>query len=163
VPRAAADIPAAEYSALQLEEAPEALRVPRSAEAPVEDVPEPGPARRFARVAPWPQEAAALWTCEIDWKSGYRKSMFRAMAAAPGAGKRQALGESAPVRWALMGEPEPPTPELALRVRAMVDALERAGWQHIGRGPHWYAQRFLWRNSGDPQPIAVPDTEGTQH
>jgi hypothetical protein len=41
----------------------------------------------------------------------------------------------------------------------MVDALEHAGWQHIGRGPHWYAQRFLWRGSGEPGPITVADTE----
>jgi hypothetical protein len=146
-----------------LAEAPEAARVPRSAEAPPEEVPAAGPARRFARVAHWPEEAVELWTCEIDWKSGYRKSAFRAMAAAPGASKRQPLGESAPVRWSLMGEPEPPTPELALRVRAMVDALEHAGWQHIGRGPHWYAQRFLWRGTGEPGPITVADTEIAEH
>jgi hypothetical protein len=162
VPRAAPDAAAAEYSAPPLAEAPEALRVARSAEAPAEGIPEPGPARRFARPAPWPGESAQLWTCEIDWKSGYRKSSFRAMAAAPGAAKRQALGESAPVRWSLMGEPEPPTPELALRVRAMVQALEHAGWQHIGRGPHWYAQRFLWRGNDEPQPISVPDAEAAE-
>jgi hypothetical protein len=109
-------------------------------------------------VARWPEEAAELWTCEIDWKSGYLKSSFRAMAAAPGAAKRRPLAESAPVRWSLMGEPDPPTPELALRVRAMVEALEAAGWQHIGRGPYWYAQRFLWRGSGEPRPVTVPDT-----
>ena len=41
------------------------------------------------------------------------------------AGRREAapLGESAAVRWALMGEPEPPTPELAVRVRALVETL----------------------------------------
>jgi hypothetical protein len=54
-----------------------------------------------------------------------------------------------------MGEPEPPTPELAIRVRGLVTALEAAGWEHIGRGPAWYAQRFVWRGAGEPQPIEV--------
>jgi hypothetical protein len=159
VPRPAEVAPAAEIPAPPLAQAPEAVAVPPSSEAPPEEIPAPGPGRRFGRVARWPEEAAALWTCEIDWKSGYLKSSFRAMAAAPGAAKRRPLAESAPVRWSLMGEPDPPTPELALRVRAMVEALEAAGWQHIGRGPYWYAQRFLWRGSGEPRPVTVPDTE----
>lgn len=138
-----------------LTEAPEAVRVPPSAEAPEPDLPQAGPARRFARVAHWPDEAAELWTCELDWKAGYRKANFRAMVAAPGEGKRHPLGESTAVRWALMGEPEPPTPELAVRVRALVDSLEAAGWEHIGRGRRWYEQRFLWRGDGEPQPIVV--------
>ena len=54
-----------------------------------------------------------------------------------------------------MGEPEPPTPELAIRVRALVEALEGAGWEHIGRGRRWYEQRFLWHGDGEPQPIVV--------
>ena len=65
-------------------EAPEALRVPPSAEAPEPQLPAAGPARRFARVAHWPDEAAELWTCELDWKAGYRKAHFRAMVAGPG-------------------------------------------------------------------------------
>ena len=52
-----------------------------------------------------------------------------------------------------MSEPEPPTPELAVRVRALMTALETAGWQHIGRGDRWYAQRFVWRQDGQPRPI----------
>jgi hypothetical protein len=149
-----------------LAEAPEALHareaVPPSAEAPGPQAPPAGPGRRFARVAPWPEEADDMWTCELDWKAGYRKSYFRAMATGPGDDKRHALAESAPVRWALMGEPEPPTPELALRVRGLVEALESAGWQHIGRGRHWYEQRFLWRGSGEPQPVAVADVESAE-
>jgi hypothetical protein len=34
-----------------------------------------------------------------------------------------------------------------------------AGWEHIGRGQHWYAQRFVWRGSGEPQAVDVPDVE----
>jgi hypothetical protein len=160
VPRPQAEAPPSRIPAPPLGEAPEALvasapePVPPSAEAPEPQAPPAGPGRRFARVAPWPDDADELWTCELDWKAGYRKANFRAMAGAPGAGKRRPLAESAPVRWALMSEPEPPTPELALRVRALVEALEAAGWEHIGRGPHWYEQRFVWRGAGEPQPIA---------
>jgi hypothetical protein len=168
VPRAQASSPAADLRA-PLETAPEALHAPgeqpaaaaapgeRPAAAPAPPVEVSAPARRFARPVPWPQEAEQLWTCEIAWKAGYRKSTFRAMAGPPGPGKRRAIGESPSVRWTLMGEPEPPTPDLAVRVRALVEALEGAGWEHIGRGKLWYAQRFIWRGSGEPQPIAVPE------
>jgi hypothetical protein len=155
VPRGLAASAAEPLPVPPLAEAPEALRVPPSPEAPEPQAPAAGPARRFARVAPWPEEADQLWTCELDWKAGYRKAAFRAMAGAPGGGKRRPLGESAPVKWALKTEPEPPTPELAVRVRSLVDALEAAGWEHIGRGRHWYEQRFVWRASGDPQPVTV--------
>lgn len=138
--------------AAPLTDAPEALRTP-----PIEPRGAAAPGRRFARVASWPEEAERLWTCEIGWKPGYRKSSFRAMAGPPGAGKRRPIGDSPAVRWTLMGDPEPPTPELAVRVRALVHALEAAGWEHIGRGQHWYAQRFVWRGGGEPQPLAVPD------
>jgi hypothetical protein len=141
--------------AIPLDSAPETVRSPAASEAP----PIPQPARRFARPVPWPQDAAELWTCEIAWKAGYRKSSFRAMAGPPGPGKRRPFGDSPSVRWTLMGEPEPPTPELAIRVRALVQALEAAGWDHIGRGRLWYAQRFIWRGSGEPQPVDVPDVE----
>ena len=155
VPALQPEAVAAEPIMPPLTEAPEALQVPPSAEAPEPQLPPAGPARRFARVAHWPDEAAELWTCEIDWKAGYRKANFRAMIAAPGEPKRRPFGESPAVRWALMGEPEPPTPELAVRVRALVETLEAAGWEHIGRGRRWYEQRFLWRGDGDPQPIGV--------
>ena len=155
LPRPQPEAVAAEPIMPPLTEAPEALQVPPSAEAPEPQLPPAGPARRFARVAHWPDEAGELWTCELDWKAGYRKANFRAMVAAPGEAKRRPLGESAAVRWALMGEPEPPTPELAVRVRALVESLEAAGWEHIGRGRRWYEQRFLWRGDGEPQPIVV--------
>jgi hypothetical protein len=157
VPRAAQPSGAADLRA-PLETAPEALTAPgQPAAASVPPVEVSAPARRFARPVPWPEEAEQLWTCEIAWKAGYRKSTFRAMAGPPGPGRRRPLGESPAVRWALMGEPEPPTPDLAIRVRALVEALEAAGWEHIGRGKTWYAQRFIWRGSGEPQPIAVTE------
>ena len=150
--------PPAEAAEIPLASAPETVLTPATAAAP-EPEPAPAPVRRFGRPAPWPEEAKELWTCELDWKAGYRKSNFRAMAVPPGAGKRRPIGDSASVRWTLMTEPEPPTPELAIRVRALVQALEVAGWEHIGRGQHWYAQRFVWRGSGEPQAVDVPDVE----
>jgi hypothetical protein len=146
-----------------LGQAPEALRPPH----PSGPAPEPAPdmpltpARRFARLVPWPEEAAALWTCEIDWKAGYRRSSFRAMAEPPGAGKRRQIGESPPLRWTLMSNPEPPTPEFVAVARALIVALEAAGWERIGRGGRWYAQRFLWRGTGEPGPVVVQGTAET--
>jgi hypothetical protein len=162
-----------------LEHAPEALRPPRPKRpsaparpsaptpprrpaAPAPEMPDVTPARRFARLVPWPEEAAALWTCEIDWKAGYRKSNFRAMAEPPGAGKRRQIGESPSVRWTLMSDPEPPTPELVASVRLLIGALEAAGWERIGPGGPWYAQRFLWRRSGEPTAVAVPVPDSAQ-
>ena len=72
------------------------------------------------------------------------------MAEPPGGGKRRQIGESPPLRWTLMSDPEPPTPEFVAVVRALMAALEAAGWERIGPGGPWYAQRFLWRGAGEP-------------
>jgi hypothetical protein len=141
-----------------LEQAPEALRPPTGAPEPPPDVPVMLPGRRFARLIPWPEEAEQMWTCEIDWKAGYRKSSFRAWAEPPGGGKRRQLGESPPLRWTLMSDPEPPTPEFVALARALMGALEDAGWERIGPAGAWYAQRFLWRGTGEPGAIVVPDS-----
>ena len=63
----------------------------------------PVPARRFAHVGAWPDEAARTWTCEIEWKGGYIKSGFCAMAAPPGEARRALFGESRPIKWYLDG------------------------------------------------------------
>jgi hypothetical protein len=115
------------------------------------------PARRFARAVPWPKEAETLWTCEIAWKAGYLKSAFRAMAGPPGAGRRKAIGESPSLRWTLMTDPEPPTPEMIASVKVLISALTAAGWERTGSGAAWYAQRFVWRGSGEPGALSVPD------
>ena len=120
------------------------------------------PARRFARSTAWPRDAGQRWTCEIDWKAGYRTSSFRAMAAPPGEPRRRALGESPAGRWTLMADPEPPTPELVASVRELSDALQAAGWHQVGRGGRWYAVRFIWRNQGEPRPIG-PLTRKARH
>ena len=92
------------------------------------------PARRFARAQPWPKEAETLWTCEIAWKAGYLKSNFRAMAAPPGSGRRKSIAESPSLRWTLMTDPEPPTPEMIASVKILVSALVAAGWERTGSG-----------------------------
>ena len=56
-----------------------------------------------------------------------------------------------------MTDPEPPTPEMIASVKVLVSALVEAGWEHTGAGAAWYAQRFLWRGSGEPGPVSVPD------
>ena len=128
--------------------------------APPAPAPAPAPTRRFATT--WPDDAAQGWTCEIDWKAGYRASSFRAMAAPPGATKRRAFGESSAGRWTLMADPEPPTPELVACVRDLRDALQAAGWEDVGRGRHWYALRFVWTHTEDPRPLE-PQTRKAKH
>jgi hypothetical protein len=113
----------------------------------------PLPARRFARPHPWPEEAASTWTCEIDWKPGYIKSGFRAMAAPPGGARRTRFGQSRPIKWTLMSEPEPPTDEMVEVLRELVTALTQDGWVRIGPGGPWYAQRFLWAGDRQPRPL----------
>jgi hypothetical protein len=135
--------------------APEALG--RRAPPPAPDV----HARRFAHAGPWPRDAATLWTCEIAWKAGYVKSTFRAMAGPPGGARRKPIAESPPLRWTLMTDPEPPTPEMIASVKVLVSALVAAGWERTGPGPAWYAQRFVWRRSGEPGPVVVPDEAGS--
>lgn len=142
--------PAPASPAAPLSNAPEALRRP---EAEPELI---VPARRFARARPWPEEAETLWTCEIAWKAGYLKSTFRAMAGPPGSGRRKSIGESPSLRWTLMTDPEPPTPEMIASVKALVSALVAAGWERTGTGTAWYAQRFVWRGTGEPRAVAVP-------
>jgi hypothetical protein len=94
-----------------------------------------------------------VWSCEIEWKPGYRRSSFRAMATPPGGRRARALGESAGMKWGLMSDPEPPTRELVDAVRSLLSALEAAGWQRIEPAGPWYSQRFLWRGDGQPGPV----------
>jgi hypothetical protein len=114
--------------------------------------------RLFPRDRPWPEEAARVWTCEIGWKAGYVKSTFRAMAHPPGGeGRRKPIAESPPLRWTLMSDPEPATPDMVAGVKALIAALIEAGWEPIEPGVAWYAQRFLWRGDGEPGPVDVPE------
>ena len=114
----------------------------------------PPSAVRFARARGWPAETRGAWTCEIDWKPGYIKSGFRAMAAPPGEVRRTAFGQSRPVRWTLMGDAEPPTEDMVEVLDELVIALTEDGWVRIGTGRHWYSQRFVWDGDGQPRPPA---------
>lgn len=168
-PAAAKPAPAAKPRAAK----PRAAKRPTAAKAPAAvpdaqpagewlepEPPAPAPTRRF--VSTWPDDADQRWTCEIDWKAGYRSSSFRAMAAPPGVTKRRAFGESSAGRWTLMADPEPPTPELVDCVRDLSGALEAAGWQEAGRGRRWYALRFIWTHTEDPRPLE-PLTRKAKH
>ena len=104
-----------------------------------------------------------MWTCEIDWNARLPQVLASARwPSRPGAGKRRQIGESLPLRWALMTDPEPPTPEYVALARTLIGALEAAGWERIGRGGPWYAQRFLWRGEGEPGPVVVPSAAETR-
>ena len=153
LPRRDARPPRRAAAPTPLSDAPEALRAGAGAPEPEPVV----PARRFARAQPWPEEAETLWTCEIAWKAGYLKSAFRAMAGAPGGGRRKSIGESPSLRWTLMTDPEPPTTEMIASVKVLVSALVAAGWERAGAGTSWYAQRFVWRGDGEPRAVAIPD------
>jgi hypothetical protein len=135
-------------------------REPEPAEWLAPKAPTPRPARRF--VPTWPEDAPRHWTCEIEWKAGYRTSSFRAVAGPPAAPRRRALGDSPAGRWTLMADPDPPTRELMESVRALSDALAAAGWEEAGRGNHWYALRFIWRHTDEPRPIE-PLTRKAKH
>jgi hypothetical protein len=111
------------------------------------------PGARPRRLRPWPPEAATVWTCEIEWKPGYRKSSFRAMASPPGGRRARAIGETPGMKWGLMADPEPPTRELVEAVRSLLSALEAAGWHRIEPAGPWYAQRFLWHGHDEPGPV----------
>jgi hypothetical protein len=79
------------------------------------------------------------------------------MAGPPGGSRRKSIAESPSLRWTLMTDPEPPTAEMIKSVKALIAALSAAGWERTGTGVSWYAQRFVWRGSGEPRPVAVPD------
>jgi hypothetical protein len=151
VPQRESRRPRREVPPTPLSEAPEALRAGAPEPEPVV------PARRFARSRPWPEDAETLWTCEISWKAGYLKSEFRAMAGPPGSGRRKSIAESPSLKWTLMTDPEPPTPEMIANVKVLVSALVAAGWERAGAGTSWYAQRFVWRGQGEPGPVTIPD------
>ena len=53
-----------------------------------------------------------------------------------------------------MGDAEPPTQDMVEVLQALVTALTEDGWVRVGRGGHWYSQRFLWAGHGQPRPLA---------
>ena len=75
------------------------------------------------------------------------------MAAAPGDTRITQLGQSRPIKWTFMAEPEPPTEELVEVLRELVNALTEDGWVRIGPAGPWHSQRFLWAGDGQPRPL----------
>ena len=105
---------------------------------------------RLGRRPIWPDGAEQLWRCEIEWEAGYKTSRFAAVARSPdGRGERR-VAESQPFKWTQAYTPEPEGPLFRPVVRAMVAALEDAGWERVDPGAEWWEQRFLWRREGEP-------------
>jgi hypothetical protein len=119
---------------------------------------------RFQRSPAWPQGSEALWRCEIQWSPGHPKPRFEAVVHPPQRQRRRTLGGSAGFKRLLTGAPDPHSDERHAQLRELADRLEAAGWERVGRGSHWYAERFLWRRDGPPpdhvEPIAstIPPT-----
>jgi hypothetical protein len=112
-------------------------------------------APRFSRHAPSrPVDTSRIWTCVVEWSAGYRKSVFRAMAAPAGQQRRKPIAQSPPIMWTLMADPEPSSPEIVAALRELMNALRDAGWERVEAGGAWYALRFVWRQDGEPRPIA---------
>jgi len=88
----------------------------------------------------------------IDFKPGYLKSRFRAMAAPPGESRRTPFAQSRS-RFTFMDEPGPEDVETAEIVDALVAALTEDGWKPIGPSGNWYGHRFLWDGEGQPRPL----------
>jgi hypothetical protein len=110
----------------------------------------PAGSGRFVSRQGWPKGTESLWRCEIRWAAGYASSRFEAIVYRPGAKRGRSSGRSAPFRWTLMNEPDPQGPEYRARLQSLAAALEAAGWERLGKGAHWYSERFLWRKDGTP-------------
>ncbi len=82
-----------------------------------------------------------VWeTCEIKWWQGYLKSEFFAVGVRPGAEAYEAH-RSPMFRWWHRSSP-PQKGRIAAAHQVLVDKLVADGWEPVGRGGPWYAQRF---------------------
>jgi len=108
----------------------------------------------------WPQDTEGLWRCEIIWHGGYRRSRFEAVAHEPGSKRGEVIGRAGDFRWLFMDPPDAAVREYPAAVRALAAGLEAAGWEPAGRGPGWWALRFVWRRGGRPpepiEPVTPP-------
>ncbi|MCW3005032.1 MAG: hypothetical protein JWQ20_4330 [Conexibacter sp.] len=113
--------------------------------------------REFRRSSgpPWPDDAAGLWRCEITRHVDDRSSRFRAIAAGPGTDHVREIGRTAAHEPVPEAQPIAPSAELCAAVDALASALLAAGWSPVMGGDGWYADRFVWRHSGDPPGAAV--------
>jgi hypothetical protein len=109
----------------------------------------PAPGARF-RKTPWPRGSEALWRCEIKWSPGYARSRFEAVAHDPERRNDRVVGASTSFKWMLMADPDPGGKPFRNEVRTLAAALEAAGWERLGAGASWYAERFVWRRDEPP-------------
>jgi hypothetical protein len=67
------------------------------------------------------------------------------------------IARSAPLRWLFMNPPDAKIPEHRNAALALARALRGAGWEIVGRGGGWYAERYVWRGEDDPpEHVEVP-------
>jgi hypothetical protein len=108
----------------------------------------------------WPPEARTLWRCEIRFDAGYSASRFTATMHPPAGseGRTRVVARSEPLRWLFMSPPDPKVPEHRGAAVALARALRAAGWEVVGRGGGWFAERYVWRHDGEPPTdIDVPE------
>jgi hypothetical protein len=110
----------------------------------------------FAPAAAWPSDSRQFWRCEIKWDAGWIDSRFQAVTYRPRARRGRAIGASAPVKNRLMGGPEADQQVDREAARELASALEAAGWERVGRGADWYAERFWWRHESAPAERLAP-------
>jgi hypothetical protein len=60
------------------------------------------------------------------------------------------IARSEPLRWLFMSPPDAKVPEHRNAALALARALRGAGWEIVGRGGGWYAERYVWRGEDDP-------------
>lgn len=118
------------------------------------------PIGRFWRADPWPADTEALWRCEVRWNGGWVSSRFIAVATPPGQRRGKPIGTTDPIKWTLQSDPDPADAHVRAAHGQLVGDLLAAGWEREGRGRHWYAQRFSWRQDGDPPMRASATRKG---
>jgi hypothetical protein len=131
------------------------------------------PAARFARgPRAWPDGVEDSWRCEVGFKAGVVHSHFRVLAFAPGSWEGEEIAGSDDLKWQFMADPDPYDRSHRREAARLDEALRAVGWQPVGRGPHWYAGRYVWHGKGDPpsdldlgraEPAGAPPTGRERH
>lgn len=106
--------------------------------------------------------------CEIGWWRGYVKSEFYA-AALTVDGSEYEVGRSPQFRWRRTEAPPSDHERARAAHAALVDRLAATGWEPVGGGVPWFAQRFRRRATGlrllqgEPTPEPVRDEDSTRN
>ena len=104
--------------------------------APTEPAPQPA---LISEVAPLEEGA-----CEIEWFRGYVKSRFYVVLEEPELGGDRFV-ESPWFAWRKADPAPPALPEIVAARDALLEKLEREGWEPYGRGGAWFSQRLTLR------------------